>query len=1121
MKKKKIREKFVQLLYAVFLLFIPVSVFSMDTQADSQKVSVSVEAATTKTFFNELKKQTGLSFIYNSDFERNVPKVTIDAKDLSVDEILDMVVVAGGYSYEIEGNIVTIFQDRTKKTTRILSGVVTDNTKETLPGVSVFIKGTQINTVTDIDGQYQLTIPSEACTVTFSYVGVKEQNIAIKKGNDDIQRNIVLELNTELSEVVVTGIFKKAKESYTGSVSTIDKEDLKVHKGQNLLQTLRNADISINIPINNLMGSNPNYIPELSIRGNSSMPTDLKEFNEKQKYTNNNPLIIMDGFEITLTKLMDFNEDEIESINVLKDASATAIYGSRGANGVIVVISKTPQPGKISISADLGLSIEVPDLSSYDLLNAREKLELEKSAGLYLSNSSSISEEYRELEKNYYAKLRKILSGVDTNWLKLPTRTGIGQTYKLRLDGGTEEFRWGTSVSYKDVQGAMKESFRRNFNGSVTLMYKLKNLTFRNYLTIGVNKGQESPYGSFSTYASQQPYNTPYDENGEVLQYLDAFQLKGRPTINPLYDATLGSFNKSNYTEITNNFSIEWEIIKNLTLRGQFGISSTRDERDVYWASESSEFNKEEYESDEGFLRRGSYDYTTGKYDKYNLAATLSYNKVFADKHNLYAGVNWEIEDGKSREYIFASEGYASDQISFLPNALQYKKDGKPDGSLAKDRRLGVTGNMNYTFDERYNLDLSFRVDGSSSFGSDKKYAPFWSVGLGWSIHNEKFMQNVEFINYLRLKMSIGETGKMHGGQSGASTLYRYLTDNKYMAWIGAYPIGLGNSRLTWEKTNEMNIGTEMQLFNNRLRLEFDMYKKNTSNLLSSIEMPLATGFSSYAANVGEVENRGFEIAANVFLLRSSKPKGFTWNISGQFAYNISEITKISEAIKAQNEIYLRPDDNGFRNETAYLFTEGRPQDALYTVQSLGVDPSTGEELFLDKDGNLTNNWKKGQFMYQGGTTPKYRGNVSNMLKWNGFTFNITLAYHGGGKMYNSTLVEKVGVSLFELEAGNVDKRVLTERWSKPGDISTFPKISYERTRASSRFIQDDKALSIQSLSLEYKWDSQWLSKTTGLQSVTFGVNMSDIYTFSSVKTERGIEYPYSRNILTNIKLYF
>ncbi len=952
--------------------------------------------------------------------------------------------------------------------------------------------------------------------IQISYIGMKTVTL-----NATSNMRIVLENDTQtIQDVVVTGIFTKAKESYTGAVSTIDREQLDLHKGQNLLQTLKNIDASINFAVNNVAGSNPNALPQINIRGNSSLPMSVEEFNQTASNSVNTPLIILDGFEISLEKLMDYNDEEIESVNILKDAAATAIYGSRGSNGVIVVVTRQPKPGKLRVNAEMGIDIEAPDLSSYDLLNAQEKLALENQLGLYHSDRAEDDARYQQL---YYNRMHRVSSGQTTDWINKPVRTGIGSHYNVRMEGGSEEFRWSATANYKNTEGAMKNSSRRTFNGSITLMYTIKNLIFKNYTSYGISRSQESNYGSFSDYVAQQPYNMPYDENGNIQQYFENFygSSRGRGEFNPLWDASLGSFDKSGYEELTNNFSIEWKILPELTLRGQLGITSNNNHSDAFLSPDNSKFTVDEdtspeYSTDEGFFRRGSYTYGTGKNYSYNADITLSYNKTFLDKHQLYAGLDYSMNESQARLYTFEVEGFSNEDMSFLGNARQYAQNGIPSGSKSLTRMMGFTGNINYTYDGRYYLDMSYRIDGSSTFGTDKKYAPFWSTGIGWNLHNEKFLTGNGLFNILRLKASYGQTGSQQGSDSGATTLYTYLTDNKYMNWTGSVLTEWGNPRLTWQTTDEFNAGIEFGLWQGRLKGEFDFYTKTTSNLLSNMDIPLSMGFPSYIANVGEVKNRGWEASLNAYIIRDHDHE-LNWIVSGQLVYDKNWISKLSEAIKEQNEAILSNEDY----EVASLFYEGRPQNSIYAVRSLGIDPSTGREIYLDKNGNITDTWKAGDKVYLGSADPLYRGNLSTMLMWKGFTFNVSFGYYWGGKTYNQTLIDRVEVTTYDLTTSNVDRRVYTDRWMKPGDVTFFKGFSNEETKATSRFVMDDNVLELQSVSLQYRWNNDWIRHYARVQSITFGINMSDLFHWGSVNMERGTGYPYARNIQGSIKFLF
>lgn len=1099
---------------------------SAKTMAQQERVKLNLQEVSFQTLFNEIQRQTKLAFLFNHEAVDRLGKVSVKAEDRTVEEVLNSLFEETGLTYVVKGNMIVVKEkaplpQAQKVEMKKITGQVKDETGNPLPGVTVLLKGTTVGTATDIDGKYSLTVPEGSLTLIFTMVGMtsREETVGSRTQIDVVLKSDV----SEMDEVVVTGIFKKAKESYTGAVSMITSEDLKVFKGQNLLQTLKNADVSLNFAVNNVAGSNPNTLPQINIRGNSSLPMSVQEYNESASNAVNTPLIIMDGFEISLEKLMDYNDEEIESINILKDAAATAIYGSRGSNGVIVIVTKQPEVGKLRVNAEVGIDMEVPDLTSYDLLNAKEKLELEYSLGLYDGTTTSNDLNWKDM---YYERLHRVLSGATTDWIDKPIRTGVGSHYGLRLEGGSEQFRWSATMNYKNTQSAMKNLSRNVFNGSITLMYTVKNFTFKNYTSYGATRAQESNYGNFSDYVKQQPYNSPYDEDGNLRTYLEGFYgaSRGNGGPNPLYDAMLNTKDKSGYEELINNFAIEWNILEGLTLRGQLGITSKHNHRDYFLPADHSYFttggNYNIYNSDEGFFRKGRYEYGMGNAIKTSGNVTLSYNKLFNDKHSLYVGLDYSVTGDKSTSYQFVFEGFSNENMNSIGNAGAYEKDGMPSGGKDKSRRLGFTGNINYTYDNRYYVDASARVDGSSTFGSDKKYAPFWSVGLGWNLHSEQFLKGNEILTTLRLKASYGQTGSQQGSGSGASTLYKYQTGNKYMNWIGATLKEWGNPKLTWQTTNELNIGTEFGLWTGRIKGEFNFYSKKTNNLLSSMDLPHSMGFPSYMANVGAVKNRGWEAALTTYIIRDVE-REFNWLVSGQLTYNKNWISKLSKAVKEQTEAALKTDDPEKIPDIANLFYEGRPQNAIYAVRSMGIDPSTGREIFLDRDGNITDRWLAGNKVYLGSAEPLYRGNLNTMLMYKGLTFNLSFAYHWGGKTYNQTLVDRVEVTKETIRNSNVDRRVYTDRWTKPGDVVSFRRVSGEETRATSRFVMKDNVMELQSASLQYRWDSDWLNRQLHLTSVTFGVNMSDLFYWSSTRRERGINTPFSRNIQGSIKILF
>lgn len=1111
---KKKNQIFLTMKFLAVFILLCSSQLNAVVYSQTAQVTLNLKDASFKEFVAILEKTTDYTFLYSDAEVKKLNNLNIQCQNADLRQVLNDCLQKVGLSYRMMNNTIVITQasasPQTPQSVKI-SGQVVDIAQRPLPGVTVILKGTTIGTATDTDGKFELLLPTNIKPVLlFSFIGMKEQEITVKEGES---LKIIMEENIEeMEEVVVTGIFNKSRESYTGAVTSISSKELKIFKGQNMLSTIKNIDPAFNIVANNITGSNPNVIPEINIRGNSSLPMSMDELNNQTAQALNQPLIIMDGFEISLQKLMDFNDEDIENINILKDASATAIYGSRGANGVIVITTKTPKAGKLKAFAKAGFSLEMPDLSSYNLLNAKEKLALEKEVGLYENSGKKDPHKEQELEEKYYAILKEVLRGVDTYWLSKPLHIGVGQKYNVRLEGGSQEFRWGAGISYNSIQGVMIGSERNTFSGTISLAYTYKNLLFQNQTILDYNHSAESKYGGFSTYAQMNPYWTPRDEAGNLILYYTT--IGGSPIANPLYDASLNTKNESKYDRLINNFSIEWNISKSLKLRGQIGISKGHNSRDIFLPAEHSSFNSsQEWNKTENFFRKGKYTYVTGESSNLESRVTVSYSNTFAEKHLIYAGFDWSLSNSKEFDYTIVGEGFSNQDHNFLGNALQYAKNGRPTGYESVSRQVGFTGNINYTYDNRYYADFSYRTDGSSQFGSNKRFAPFYSIGVGWNLHHENFLKNQETVNTLRLRASYGKTGSQQFSSYQALRTYQYYTDERYLVWNGANLIGLGNENLKWQITDQYDFGIEIGMLKHRLSVNFDIYQKKTSNLLSQMDLPLANGFSSYADNVGEVNNIGFEAHISGYAIQNTE-KGIIWMLSGKLAYTKNEITRLSEALKRQTEEYKKKNV-----EINRLLYEGHSQYAIYAVPSLGIDPSTGRELYFDAQGHVTPTWNPSAKQYFGQKEPKFRGNFTSLFSYKDLSLNLNFGFHWGGQQYNETLLNKVEVTNNQIQY-NVDRRVWAERWQKPGDLKPFKGYGNNKTKASSRFVMDDNVFELQSASLQYYWHSKFI-KSLNLESIRFDVNMSDVFYISSIKRERGTSYPFARRIEFSLGLTF
>lgn len=1101
------------------LLIVPVATAQAQT---TKKFSVTIQNEQLPSALNKISSASGYKINYNTE-DLQEYKVSAQLKDVTVTEALDKVLEGKPFRYKINKEFITIRKTQaslslTPAKGRTISGFVYDENNDPLPGVSIRIKGDTRGNITSVDGEYLLPLKSnEKVTLIFSYIGMETQEVVIAAGTQDVLKNITLKTDDKtLNEVVVTGIFNKPRESYTGAATSYTREQLESAGNRSLITTLRNLDPSFNIADNISIGSDPNSLPSITVRGASSLPTDVQDMqvSADNQRTANQPLFILDGFEISLTRFMDLDESQVESITLLKDANATAMYGSKGSNGVVVITSKAIEPGKLRFSYKGTLQIEAPDLTSYNLMNAAEKLEFERLAGLYDYEGNAIEDQ--TLKDLYNKRKTDVERGIDTYWLKYPVRTGIGSRHNVSIEGGDENLRYGASLTYNNVEGAMKGSSRNTLTGDMFLLYKYKNITFQNRLQITNSESKNSPYGSLSSYCTANSYFTPYDEDGNLLKKLEDSQYYSnlntyKTVYNPLYNAYLPSKDTSEYTDITNNFSIEWYILPELFFRGQFSYSKQTNRSDEYISAKNTMFDN--YTGDD-YKRRGRYTYGTGQSVSYEGQITLNYTKTFNDKHQVFAGLGATINNSESESYSVVGEGISIENMDFLGMASQYLKDGRPSGSESVSRNAGVLFNFQYTFDNRYYFDLNGKYDGSSQFGANNHFAPFWSTGAGWNLHNEKFMQNQQLINIARLRLSYGITGSQNYAPYLAIRTYQDYGGMSTQGWYGAYIMAYGNPDLKWQKTSQFNIGADLDMWERRINVSFDFYNKVTDDLLADINLPISSGFSSYKSNVGKVQNRGYEVSLQAQIIRDAT-NDLRWTVGVKAAHNENKVKEISNSLQELNDQLSTQDTYN----PSFQYREGQSMNTIYAVRSKGIDPSTGQEIFIKRDGTETFTWDAADQVPCGVAEPTLEGTINTNLRWKGITMNLIFGYRFGGDAYNSTLANKVeNIRPYD----NADKRVLYDRWKQPGDNAKFKSVKdFSSTYATSRFIFKDNTFYASSLNLGYEFPSEWTKKYLSISYLTINGYLEDLFYWSSIKRERGTDYPFARKFSISLTARF
>lgn len=1135
MRKNK-PQKLLRIMKLIFLMCVCIVTSVSANSWAQQRITMRLGEAGLKVVFKEISRQTNKTVIYNDDQLAFEGKVKADFVDMELEEVLKQVLKDQGMSYKfMDDYIMIIRQKEVPQSVQgiTIQGTVVDPLGEPLPGVTVLLKGTKLGTSTNIEGKFTIKVPESGNMIlVFSMIGMQSKEVVVGKQRDI--KVTLTEEQSELEEVVVTGIFERKAESFTGSSISMKNEDLKRVGNANVFQSLKNLDPSLMIFDNMEFGSDPNKDPKMTLRGSSSIDMGAEDVDIKGSYVNdpNAPLFILDGFEATVQKIKDLDMDRIASLTILKDASAKAIYGSRAANGVIVIETKRTSVGDISVTYTGNVTLEVPDLTSYNLTNAAQKLELEKDFGLYeVRNPDRDIPGDVKLKEQYNQKYKSVVAGVNTDWLAKPLQVGLGQKHSLSIELGSNDLRMIADFSYNNIVGVMKGSTRETYDGSIQVSYRHKNFNFRNILSVTSNIANDSPYGQFNEYAAMNPYYSPYDVNGLIVKNA-ALSVDGLKEAefekNPLYNSTLSTKIEQRYLDVTDNLYVEWSILQGLKATVRFGITEKRTSADEFYPANHLKFK--DYAGDDLF-RKGSYQANTGHMKKLSGDFNVRYSTEIADRHYLFTNVGFTMSDETYEEIVHKAEGFPNDRMNDLMFAKQYLKESKPDGRESTIRDIGVLAVFNYTYDNKYLFDASLRTNASSQFGSNNRWGNFWSLGAGWNIHKENFV-NAEIFDNLKLRGSLGYTGSQSQDAYAAMATYKYLLDRTYTGFLTAYLKGMKNDDLKWQRKMDYNIGFDMNV-KRRFSLTFDVYKSVTDNTLINLTLPSSNGFSTVRENVGAVINTGFDIRASYTILQNIKERSFL-TVNANISRNKNKLDKLSNAMKAYNDSQLAKNSNTESEQSntapAQLYYDGVSMDAIWGVRSLGIDPHNGREIFLTKNGMPTYTWNAADQVILGDALPKFQGTAGLSFEWKGLGGNASFRFQYGAQMYNTTLISKVeNADLTK----NLDMRLYDGVW-RPGDEGKVKPYRAPRfrdpetgnwvtpkTNPTSRFVQDRNEFSLSNLSLYYDFYRHGFLKKWGMERLRVSAYANELFVLSSIDIERGTSYPFARSFNFSLSVTF
>ena len=980
-----------------------------------------------------------------------------------------------------------------EKGTRIYGVVVEKKTGSVLAGASVALwKGDKMltGTVTDVDGVFSIITTEKDFEVQVSFVGYNTIRFSSSSRKLSGMKIELVEDSHALGDVVITGLVTKNKETFTGSATEISALELKQVSGTNLIGAIAALTPGMSMVQNTTQGSNPNNLPELVLRGMSSFSNQGQQVNQ--------PTIILDGTEISMQELYDLDINEIEKITVLKDASATALYGSKAANGVIVITRKPILESKLRVQYNFAGNLQFPMLDDYDVLNAAEKLEYERLAGLYTAGSginqeTGMPSQY-DYDKLYNEKYKAIMAGQNSDWLSQPARTAFSHDHSLRVYGGANNMRYELTGRIGDTKGVMKGDYRKRYSIGFKLDYFINNaITISNRTTYQEIDVKNTPYGSFSQYVKMNPYDKMYNDDGSVNTNL-SWDIN-----NPLYEASLGSFSKSGSRSFSNTTDFRWDISKMFLLTGHFNISTDSEFGDIFTSPKSLV-----YKNVTDLSKKGQYTKSTSDGASYNGNVVATFNKFFDDESLVSLSAGWEINHAESTSETTQVIGFYNDNLSFIGSAAGYPTDITPYGSLSETADVGVFTTGNFSYRNRYFVDATWRMTGSSQFGENNRFGHFWSGGLGWNVLNESFMKNVKkHFDLFKLRGSLGYTGKVSFSPFQAMTMYSYLNTYEYKNGIGAVPLTIGNVDLAWERTMNYNIGLDFSMFDRRLNLVVDAYIRNTTDLLLDKAKAPSTGVTTAKGNLGEMQNRGVEFQLDGYIFRTND---FYWRLGTTGYMNRNKITQINKALEEINKD--NQENAGLYDYPLPQYAEGESVTALKLVRSAGIDPATGKEVYIKRNGERTFVYDPADKVLIGDTEPKYTGTFSTNIYWKGFSLYALFNFRLGAWVYNTTRSTKVeGAD----PRYNADQRVFDDRWKKPGDIATYKDIANTSTpKQTDRFAEEENTLTLGSLNLSYEFSDK-VCRKLHLRNLRTGINFTDILRLSSVKIERGTDYLYSQ----------
>lgn len=1169
--KKKWMCKILRYMRNLFLLLLisASSIWARDGYSQKSQEIFSVKSGTIESIFRQIKKQSGYEFFYNTavlDVKENVSLATPNG---TLEDILSQV-LGNKYSYSIRDNYILIsgkkhvLPDEVKKI--VIKGLVKDRKGESLPGVSVLLKGTTVGVATDVKGEFMLTIPAQDTIVLrFTFIGMKTKDVVYRAQEKPIV--VVLEESaTEVEEVIVTGYQEIKKERMTGSVEVVTSKDI-ANKGYTSVEDVLKGQMA-GVAVMNLSGR-PGAQARIRIRGINSLTGDTNPIwiVDGMPLTGNVPEVSMGGTEFEETVLTsgigNIPPDDIESITVLKDAAATAIYGSRAANGVIVVTTKRGTVGRsyINVQVSYGLS-EAPD-NRLKMMNTKEKIAFER--GIYedfpgLNVGGRVYQLLKKVDNGLLTKVEaeteiERLSKINTNWFDKIFRVAHTQNYSISLSGGNETTQYYGSLSYLSQEGVMPNNKYESMGASMKLTHdfnKFLRVHFDVRSSLRNDRSSASPVNplDYATYANT--YERLYDEEGNYdydrssFSELSSIRDGYRYDFNILKDLN-DNTTKSRYVSNQVSLKLEFKIMEGLMLSsmGTFSNSNNHSMRELVPGSYASKraswlagiYTEGEITDD---MNNGMVQESTSRSQQWTIRNQLEFARGFSGgDHYVNAYLGQEVSSSKG--YGFTSmipEWSDVYGVASYPDLTGVTLKSSFTDLLAKlgshsetqDRSASFFMTGSYSYKDRYVVQGSARLDGVDIIGTDNRFSPLWNVSGKWNVHNESFMTRFGFINQLAFRVSYGFVGSIDRNALPFSVL-RKVSNYSYNGEKIMDRYDPSNPSIKWQRQENRNIGFDASLLNNRINLVVNYYDNDTRNLLDDKKIAASTGRLSVAANVASVNNRGWEISLRTLNVRTTD---FSWVTSVNFTKNKDKVTEtyyqdLSEVSASTNSTF----------ESIYnLYIQGRPVKAFYGYKYAGVDPYTGNSLAyvdgFDDDGNrlgtltpegkyvynmdndLTTQLANSSRGYLGRSDPPITGGFTTQFNYKRFSLFAQFTYMTGHLARSFQYYVSGGTT--SASARNLLK-IEANRWRKPGDMTDVPKYGTSRTEYlyqlfDFRFEKGDY-LKCNNISLGYNLDPALCAKLY-ITRARLNLNMTNVFTLTKFRgidpeTKGAFTYPSAR----------